>query len=308
MNPDGEVPWDAIAALGELTVHARTPPALVVERARGAEIVLTNKTPLDAATLAALPALRYISVLATGYNVVDVAAARALGIAVSNVPEYGTRAVGQFVMAVLLELCHRVRRHAELVRAGAWMRCPDFSFWEGPLLDLEGRTIGIVGFGRIGQEVGRLAHAFGMRVLANSRRREATAPYPFAWGTVEELAEQADVLTLHCPLTAENEGMVNAALLARMRPTAWLINTARGGLVNEADLAAALRAGRLAAAAVDVVSHEPMRVDNPLHGAPNLLITPHIAWASVGARRRLMAETAANIAAYLAGTPRHVVS
>lgn len=309
LNP-GDNPWDELAALGELTVHVRSAPDEVVPRARGAEVVLTNKTHLDAAALASLPGLRFVGVLATGYNVVDVAAARAHGITVANVPEYGTDFVAQHVFALLLELANAVGEHDRAVHAGEWQRCPDFSFWTRPLLELAGLTMGIVGYGRIGRRVGDVARALGMRVLASAR---PGAPLPPAtatetWCGLDELFAASDVVTLHCPLTADNERFVNAALLARMKRSAYLINAARGQLVDEAALADALAAGTIAGAGLDVVSEEPIRADNPLLRAPNCVITPHVAWASLAARRRLMATTVENVRAFLAGTPQNVVS
>ena len=308
LNP-GDCPWDPVAALGELTVHDRTPAEEIVPRAAGAEIVLTNKTPLSADTLGRLPRLRFISVLATGHNIVDTAAARKRGVPVSNVPTYGTDSVAQFTFALLLELCHHVGRHSELVYAGQWQRCVDYSFWDSPLVELAGRTMGIVGFGRIGRRVGEVAHAFGMGVLAHDARpAEPPAYRPFAFAPLEEVFARSDVVSLHCPLTAESEGLVGERLMGLMQPHAFLINTARGGLVREADLAAALNAGRIAGAAVDVVSAEPIRADNPLLAAKNCLLTPHIAWATLAARRRLMETTARNIEAFLRGVPIHVVN
>jgi glycerate dehydrogenase len=308
LNP-GDNPWDDLARLGELTVYERTPPAQVVARAAAAEIVLTNKTVLDAAALDALPRLRFIAVLATGYNVVDVAAARRRGIPVSNVPEYGTNAVAQHTLALLLELCQRVGDHARAVAAGEWTHAPDFCFWLTPPIELTGLTIGIVGFGRIGRRVAALAHALGMRVIASSPRRRGAPAYPgFAWRSTAELFAEADVISLHCPLTADNARFVDRALLALVKPTALLLNTARGGLIDEAALAAALAAGRLAGAAVDVLSTEPPHADNPLLGARNCVVTPHLAWASLAARRTLMAVTVRNVEAFLAGTPVNVVN
>jgi len=307
LNP-GDNPWDDVAKLGELVVHERSEAGQIVERARGAKVVLTNKTPISAETLGQLPELGFISVLATGYNIVDVAAARKRGISVSNVPVYGTDSVAQYSFALLLELCHHVGLHSREVMAGAWGRSADFCFWRTPLVELAGLTMGIVGFGRIGRRVGELAHAFGMKVLAHDAVRGETPGYPVRWVERDELFATADVVSLHCPLTAENPGMVNAALLAKMKRTAFLINTARGPLVNEADLAAALNAGTIAGAAVDVVSREPIAKDNPLLGATHCIITPHIAWATLSARRRLMETTAQNVAAYLAGHPIHVVN
>jgi glycerate dehydrogenase len=308
LNP-GDNPWDALAQLGELTVYDRTPPDQIVARAKPAEIVLTNKTALAAATLAQLPQLKFIAVLATGYNIVDVIAARGRGIPVSNVPEYGTDSVAQHVFALLLELASRVGEHSSAVHAGEWVRAADFCFWKTPPIELTSLTMGIVGFGRIGRRVSELAHAFGMRVLAaGGSRRIAPSYAPFDWCDIPELFAQADVISLHCPLTADNAAFVNRDLLRRMKRSAFLINTARGALIDEPALAAALRAGELAGAAVDVVSTEPMHPDNPLLGAPRCLITPHLAWGSLAARRRLMETTVRNVAAFLAGEPINVVN
>lgn len=308
LNP-GDNPWDPVAALGELVVHERTPEDRIVERAADADVVLTNKTPLTAQTLAALARLKFISVLATGYNIVDVASARQRGIVVSNVPEYGTDSVAQHVFALLLACCHRLERHDRLIREGEWRRRGDFCFWDMPLSELAGKQMGIVGFGRIGRRVGEIAHALGMGVLAcDVRQGDRPAYQPFAWKSLDDLFAESDVVSLHCPQTEETVGMVNAQRIGRMKPTAVLINTARGGLVNEADLARALNEGRLAGAALDVVSREPILDDNPLLRARNCLLTPHIAWATLEARRRLMAVTAENVAAFLRGRPINVVN
>jgi len=308
LNP-GDNPWDDLRALGELTVYDRTPPAQVAARAADAEVVLTNKTPVDASALAALPRLRFIAVLATGFNVVDVAAARTRDIPVANVPEYGTSGVAQHTMALLLELCTRVGDHHRAVAAGEWTRAPDFCFWLAPPRELAGLTIGLVGFGRIGRRVGALARAFDMRVVAHSRSRRAAPEWPdFAWRDIPALFAEADVVSLHCPLTADNARFVDAALLARLKPSAFLLNTSRGGLVDEAALADALRAGRLAGFATDVLSSEPPAADNPLLTAPHCIITPHIAWASLPARRTLMTITVQNVAAFIAGQPINVVN
>ncbi len=308
LNP-GDNSWEPLRPFGCLTVYDRTPPQLVVERARDAEIVLTNKTVLDAETIAQLPRLQLICVLATGYNIVDIAAARRRGVPVVNVPEYGTDSVAQHTFALLLELCHRVGVHDRLVHESAWARAPDFCFWHMPPVELRGLAMGIVGFGRIGQRVGEIAHAFGMRVFAAGGRRRPTPPYGnFHWLDIPELFALADVVSLHCPLTAENAGFVNRELLARMKPSAFLLNTARGGLVDEQALADALAAGRLAGAALDVVSAEPIRPDNPLLRVPNCILTPHMAWGSLAARRRLVEATAKNVAAFLEGRPVNVVN
>ena len=307
LNPSDN-PWDEVARLGELTVHDKTEPADIVSRALGAEIVLTNKTPLSADTLAQLPDLRFISVLATGYNIVDVQAARSRGISVSNVPVYGTDSVAQFVFALLLELCHHVGHHSDAVHKGRWAEAGHFCFWDSPLVELAGRTMGIVGFGRIGRRVGEIARAFGMNVIAADTFRGAQPSYEFAWREIPELFAEADVVSLHCPQTADNTRMVNHALLSRMKPSAFFINTARGALVEEKDLADALDQGLLAGAACDVVSSEPISESNPLMKARNLILTPHIAWATLAARQRLMKTTAENIAAFQAGKPIHTVN
>jgi glycerate dehydrogenase len=308
LNP-GDNPWDAVEALGELTVYDRTPINQIVDRAGRAEIILTNKTPLDATTLNALPSLQFISVLATGYNVVDIATARLRGVSVSNVPEYGTNSVAQHVMALLLTMVHRPERHDQRVRQGQWRRQGDFCFWDAPLVELAGKRMGIVGFGRIGQRVGELAHALGMEVLACDACPGSLPDYrPFAWRSIEAVFADADVISLHCPLDEQSLGMVNHDRINRMKRSALLINTARGGLVREQDLAEALNAGRIAGAAVDVLSQEPPGDENPLLGARNCLITPHLAWATQEARRRLMAITAANLAAFLKGKPINVVN
>ncbi len=304
-NP-GDCSWDAVASQGKLAVFDRTDPAEVVARAAGAAIVLTNKTPLTAETLAALPDVRLISVLATGVNVVDLDAARARGITVCNVPCYSTPHVAQTVFALLLELTNRPAEHAAAVRAGDWSACPDFCFWRGELVELAGRTLGLVGYGAIAQAVAGIGRAFGMRVLA-SRRSAATAEEGVTFTDIDTLFRESDVLSLHCPLTPETAGLVNAARLATMKPTAYVINTARGGVIVEQDLAAALNEGRIAGAGLDVLSVEPPPADNPLLTAKNCLITPHIAWASRASRERLIAATAENIRGFLAGTPQNVV-
>lgn len=308
LNP-GDNPWAAVEKLGELTVYDRTAAEEVIQRADGADVLLTNKTPLPADVLEQLPSLRFISVLATGYNVVDIESAGRRGVVVSNVPIYATDSVAQFTFAMLLELAHHVGSHDLAVKAGRWSESPDFCFWDFPLVELAGKKMGIVGFGRIGRRVGELAHAFGMEVLAADVNHVHPPEYePFQWVEVEELFKAADVASLHCPQTADNVGMVNRELLGRMKADAFLINNSRGGLIVEADLAEALNASRIAGAALDVVSAEPIRSDNPLLSAQNCLITPHIAWAALAARRRLMATTAENIAAFAAGKPINVVA
>jgi glycerate dehydrogenase len=308
LNP-GDNPWTGVESQGELTVYDRTPADKIVERCQGAEIVLTNKTPLTAETLAELPDLKFISVLATGFNVIDIEAARERGIPVSNVPIYGTDSVAQFVFALLLELSHNVALHDKLVKEGAWSSQSDFCFWKTPLMELTGKTMGIVGFGRIGRRTGALAAAFGMKVIAHDLYKgDAPDCEGFEWVEIDELFKRADVVSLHCPLTADNEGFVNASLLNTMKPTSFLINTSRGPLIDQQDLAEALNAGTLAGAAVDVVKVEPIKEDNPLLKAKNCLITPHIAWATLEARTRLMQTTVENVAGFIKGEPVNVVN
>lgn len=308
INP-GDNPWNAVEALGNCTIHDRTPPELKVERAKDADIILTSKCKLDAATIEALPKLKYISLLATGYNNVDVAAAGKRGIPVSNVPAYSTESVVQTTFALLLELATGVGVHDASVKAGEWTRCPDHAYWKTSIVELDGLTLGIVGYGTIGRAVARVGAAFGMRVIAYAPRiPQDPGPVPVSFVPLEELFATADVVTLNCPQTAENAGFVNTRLLAAMKSSAFLINVARGGLVNEADLAQALRSGQIAGAGLDVVAHEPMLPGNPLLGAPNCVFTPHIAWASLAARRRLTGIVAANIASFLAGSPINVVN
>ena len=308
INP-GDNPWAEVEALGNCTIYDRTPPELRVERARNADILLTSKVKLDEPTLTQLPRLKYISMLATGYNNVDVATAGRLGIPVANVPAYSTESVVQTTFALLLELTVAVGLHDTAVKAGEWARCPDHSFWKQSIPELDGMTLGIVGYGTIGRAVARVGAAFGMKIISYMPRVPKDAgPVPVRFVPLDELFATADVVTLNCPQTAENTGFVNARLLGLMKPTAYFINVARGGLVNEADLAAALAAGQLAGAGLDVVAHEPMDADNPLLTAPRCVFTPHIAWASLAARKRLMKIVAANIASFLAGTPINVVN
>lgn len=308
LNP-GDLSWDEIAALGEFAVFDRTPDEEILDRANDAEIILTNKTVLRAETIRALPKLKYIGVLATGINVVDTECAASKGVPVTNVPIYGTRSVAQMTMALILELCHHVQHHSDGVKAGRWTAAKDFCYWDHPLIELDGRTIGIVGLGRIGQATAKLAAAFGLKVLAYSRHRHAIDGFTdFAWAELDELFRASDIVSLHCPLTAENEGFVNRALLGRMKPSAFLINTARGRLINEADLADALNQGVIAGAALDVLAIEPPPADNPLLKAKNCIVTPHIAWATREARRRLMTTAAENIKAFLAGRAINVVN
>jgi glycerate dehydrogenase len=305
LNP-GDLDWSELETMGDVTIHPRTAPGEVVERCAQAEAVLLNKVPFPAQTIERLPGLRYVGVLATGYNVVDVAAATAHSVTVTNVPTYGTRSVAQFTIALLLELCHHAGHHAASVQEGRWASSPDFCYWDSPLIELDGLTLGIVGYGRIGSAVSQLARAFGLNVLVHT-----LDPVPddeVEAVSLEALFARSDVVTLHAPLTADNEGMVDRRLLELMKPSAFLINTARGQLVNEQDLADALNAGRIAGAALDVLQKEPPKGPNPLLTAKNCLITPHIAWATGAARKRLMGIAVDNLRAFLAGQPKNVVS
>lgn len=299
LNP-GDLSWDDLKALGKVTVFDRTTEELIIERARHSEIVLTNKTPLRKETLMQLPKLQYIGVLATGFDVVDVGEASKRNIIVTNVPSYGTDSVAQFVFALLLELCHHVGLHDESVKRGEWSGNPDFCYWKTPLIELAGKSIGIVGLGRIGLRTAEIARAFGMKVRAYTRNMERTPPLPFVeWAKLPELLETSDVVTLHCPLTPETHGMINRSTLSRMKHSAFLINTSRGKLLVEEDVADALNEHRLAGAALDVLSIEPPREQSPLMTARNCIITPHIAWASKEARSRLLHTAVENVKAFL---------
>jgi glycerate dehydrogenase len=307
LNP-GDNPWTPLESYGDLRVFERSAPEQVLSRAQGAEVLLTNKTPLDAATLAALPALRGICVLATGVNVVDVSAATARGVPVCNIPAYSTASTAQHTIALLLELTNHVGGHDRAVHSGEWVRSLDFSFTLTPLTELDGLWLGVVGFGAIGRRVAEIARALGMQVQAAG---EASKPGDPAWlrrVPLDELFRSSDVVTLHCPLSETTRGLVNAARLAQMRPSALLINAGRGPLVNEAELADALERGVISGAALDVLSSEPPRADNPLLTARNCVITPHNAWASLAARRRAMHITAHNVAGILSGAPQNVVN
>ena len=306
-NP-GDNPWTEVAAQGELSVFERSEPSEILPRAAGAEVVLTNKTPLDAATLDALPALRGVCVLATGVNVVDVAAARARGIPVCNIPAYSTASTAQHTIALLLELTNHVGKHDQAVHQGEWVKSLDFSFTLSPLTELTGLLLGVVGFGAIGRRVAEIARALGMRVAAAGDVRREGDPEWLERVPLDELFRRADVVTLHCPLGDATRGLVNRARLASMRPTALLLNAGRGPLVDEADLADALQRGVIAGAALDVLSQEPPLADNPLLGAPRCVITPHNAWLTLAARRRAMQITAQNVRGILQGAPQNVVN
>jgi glycerate dehydrogenase len=308
LNP-GDLSWEPLRTIGELQVFDRTSADQVVARAHDAEIIFTTRTRLPAEILRQLKKTRYIGVIFTGYDVVDVKAARELNITVTNVPTYATSSTAEFAFALLLELCHHVGLHGEATRAGEWSRSTDFSFWKTPLLELAGKTMGIIGLGRIGQRVAEIAMAFEMRVIAADEVRSAVPQWPnFRWCEVDELLAQADVVSLHCPLLPQTRGIINSRSLALMKPGSFLINASRGPLVVEQDLADALNNGRLAGAAVDVLSSEPPSPDNPLLRARNCIVTPHIAWATKEARTRLLDIAIANVRAFLDGHPVNVVN
>jgi len=306
LNP-GDLSWSEIESQAKVTNHDRTPHTDVAARIGDADLVLTNKVPITAETFAACPNLKYVGVTATGYNIIDIAAAKKGGVTVTNVPGYSTNSVAQTVLALLLEITHHTGHHAKRVAEGAWASCPDFSFTDFPLIELAGQTMGIVGFGEIGQAVGRVAHALGMKVIYQNRSKKESKDFPAKQVELDELLSTADVITLHCPLTPENKGMISWPALEKMKRSAILINTARGPLLNEADVARALKEGVIAYAGLDVLSAEPPPASNPLLSAPNIFILPHIAWESVAARQRLMKEVGENLKAYLAGKPRNVV-
>lgn len=308
LNP-GDLSWDALRTLGELQVFNRTGDDQIVVRAHDADFVLTNKTRLSAQILKQLIKTRYIGVLATGYDVVDLQAAREREIPVTNIPTYGTDSVAQFTFALLLELCHHVATHAEATRVGEWSRSEDFSFWKTPLLELAGKTIGLVGLGQIGRRVAEIALALKMQVIAADAVRSPVPDWPgFRWCELDELLSIADVVSLHCPLLPQTRNIINAKSLAKMRRSAFLINTSRGPLIVEQDLADALNDGRIAGAALDVLSVEPPSPDNPLLLAKNCIVTPHIAWASKESRTRLLDTAIANLRAFLDGHPVNVVN
>jgi len=309
-NP-GDLSWEPLKALGELTVYDRTPVhdnEEILQRIGGAEVVFTNKTPLKKEVLAKCPGLKFISMLATGYNVVDVAAAKALGIPVSNIPTYGTDSVGQFAIALLLEICHHIGHHDQAVHEGKWEHNADWCFWDYPLIELAGKTMGIIGFGRIGQRTGALAKALKMEVLAFDAYPNEAGREIAAYVDLDTLLAKSDVIALHCPLFPETEGIINKNNIAKMKDGVIILNNSRGPLIVEADLAEALNSGKVAAAGVDVVSTEPINGDNPLLKAKNCLITPHMSWAPKESRQRIMDMSVENVKAYLAGKPVNVVN
>ncbi len=308
LNP-GDLSWDEFENIGQLEVYDRTPAHQVISRSKDAEVIFTNKTPLSAEVITQLPALKFIGVLATGYNVVDIEAARNKGIVVSNIPGYGTSSVVQMTFALLLELCHRVQRHSDSVFDGMWTRSPDWCYWNFPLTELADKTIGIVGFGSTGAKVADVATAFGMKVIAFSRSQtDQSHRKNFKWVEPDELYATADVVSLHCPLVPETRGLINKDSLGKMKCSAFLINTSRGPVINEQDLADALNSGVIAGAAVDVLSEEPPNQNNPLLTANNCVITPHIAWATFEARSRLIGMAVQNLHAFVQGRPVNVVN
>ena len=302
LNP-GDLSWDAVSQLGELTVYDRTSSEEIIARSAGAEAILTNKTVITAEIMEALPDLKYIGVLATGYNVVNIDAAREKGIVVTNIPAYSTPSVAQMVFAHILNIAQQVQHHSEEVRQGRWTNNVDFCFWDTPLIELREKKIGLVGLGHTGYNTARIAIGFGMQVTAYTSKSSLQLPPEIKKRTLDELFSECDIVSLHCPLTDETKELVNAERLRLMKPTAILINTGRGPLVNEQDLADALNAGKLYAAGLDVLSSEPPKADNPLLTARNCYITPHIAWASLEARTRLMDILVENIKAFQAGKP-----
>ncbi|MCI6255582.1 MAG: D-2-hydroxyacid dehydrogenase [Clostridiales bacterium] len=309
-NP-GDLSWSELEKLGDLKVYDRTSltdEEEIISRIGDAEIVITNKTPVTKTVLDACPGIRYIAVLATGYNVIDCGCARERGICVSNVPSYGTASVSQFSIALLLEICHHIGHHDQSVHAGNWSSNPDWCYWDYPLIELEGKTMGIIGFGRIGQAEGRIAGALGMKVLAHDLWPNDSGREIGEYVELDTLLAESDVISLHCNLTPENTGLINRANIAKMKDGVILINNARGQLINEEDVAEALNSGKMAAAGLDVVYTEPIRPDNPLLKAKNCIITPHISWAPKESRQRIMDCTVENVRSYLNGAPLHVVN
>ncbi len=307
LNP-GDLSWDEINSLGDCVIHDRTPIDEIIGRCASAEIVITNKTPLSRETIQNLPQLQYIGVIATGYNIVDVEAARDRGIPVSNIPTYGTQSVAQMTLALILELTNQVGYHAQTVREGRWSESKDWCYWDRPLIELAELTLGLIGFGRIGQAVGNLANAFGMRVLAYDPVAPTEIPDYVTLVKIEEIFREGDVVSLHCPLTAENNKLIDKNKINLMKASSFLINTSRGQLVNSADLAQALNEDRIAGAGIDVLAVEPPPVDNPLLSAKNCIMTPHLSWATGAARKRLMKVAVQNIKSFIEGQPENIVN
>ncbi len=306
-NP-GDLSWNEIEKFGSLTVYDRTPVDLVYDRVKEADLVLTNKCPVSREVIERCPNLKYIGVLATGYNIVDVAAARERGIVVTNVPTYGSKSVAQFAIALILEICHHIGHHSAQVKAGRWSNNPDWCFWDYPLIELNGKTIGIVGFGKIGMETGKLAKAFGMQVLANDRNPSEAGREIAEHTTLEHIYQASDFIVLHCPLFPDTQGMINQTSIGQMKDGVVIINNSRGQLIVEQDLADALNSGKVYAAGLDVVATEPILPDNPLLTAKNCIITPHISWAPKESRQRLMDVAVSNIEHFLENDPRNVVN
>ena len=311
LNP-GDLDWKGLEALGECTVYDRTSltdPQESIDRIGDADIVFTNKTPLTREVFEACPNIRFVGVLATGYNIVDVGAAKERGIPVTNIPTYGTAAVGQFAIALLLEICHHIGHHDHSVHAGNWETNADWCYWDYPLIELDGKTMGIIGFGKIGQVTGRIAQALGMNVLAyDVMKNEALESPTCHYTDIEEIFAKSDVIALHCPLFPNTKGIINRENIAKMKDGVIILNNSRGPLIVEEDLAEALKSGKVAAAGVNVVSTEPIHGDNPLLTAPNCIITPHISWAPKESRKRLMDQTVRNLEAFLDGKPINVVN
>jgi len=308
VNP-GDLTWDLLKEFGDLDVYHSTPSVQeAICRLHGAQVAITNKTPITAELLAACPEIKLVCVLATGYNVVDCEAARSRGIPVCNVPDYGTTAVAQFTFALLLEICHQIGHHNAAVHNGKWTTCPTFCFWDTPQIELSGKTIGIIGFGRIGQAVARIAKAFGMDVLAYSRTEYPQCREIARYVSLETLLHESDILSIHCPLTPQTKELINRDTIAIMKDGAILLNTSRGPVLDEAAVSEALTGGKLKAVAVDVAAVEPIPADSPLLSAPNCIITPHMAWAPAESRQRILECTAGSIRAYLEGNPINTVN
>lgn len=308
LNP-GDLSWDRIKIFGDTIIYDRTPAELIQERSKGADIIFTNKTPLGEDIFSQSPKLKYIGILATGYNIVDIEAAKRRNIVVTNIPTYGTLSVAQMTFALLLELCHHVQNHSDAVHRDEWANCDDFCFWNYPLIELAGKTMGIIGFGRIGQKVADVASALGMNIIGyDTYNCDQSQRKNFRWVELDELFRESDVISLHCPLFPATKELINKAALAKMKKTAFLINTARGPLIADVDLAEALNAGAIAGAGLDVLSVEPPKVDNPLLKAKNCIITPHISWATKEARERLMDIAARNLERFLEGKADNVVN
>ena len=308
LNP-GDLSWDELKKIGDVVIYDRTPTDKIIERATGAEIVYTNKTPLNKEVLQQLPALKFIGVLATGYNIVDTEAAKENGVVVTNIPGYGTDSVAQMTFALLLELCHHVQHHSSSVMQGKWAQSRDFCYWDYPLIELAGKTMGIIGFGNIGSKVADIATAFGMNIIGNSKpETDQSHRKNFIWADVNQLLMQSDVVSIHCPLFPDTKGLINKESLSMMKNSAFLLNTSRGPIIVDEDLAEALNEGKIAGAGIDVLSVEPPSEDNPLFKAKNCIITPHIAWATQEARARLMDIAINNLLAFMNGSPVNIVN